>query len=616
MHPLRLACIAVILVVLAGAATSAAPARAPGVSVTHGLSLYGDLKYRSRFPHFAYVNPKAPKGGDVVLAAAGTFDSLHPFIVKGVPAVGIGFLFETLTVRSLDEPSSEYGLVASTIEMPADRSWVAFTLRPEARFHDGSPITVDDVIWTFETLRAQGPPFYRAYYAGVARAEAAGPRTVRFVFKRRDNRELALILGQLPILSKRYWATRDFTRTTLEAPLGSGPYRVESFEPGRSITYLRVPDYWAANLPVNVGRFNVDRVRFDYYRDANVALEAFKAGAYDFREENSAKNWATAYRFPAASDGLVKKEALRHEIPTGMQAFVFNTRRPAFRDARVRWALAHAFDFEWANAHLFFGAYTRTRSYFSNSELASTGTPGPLELEVLAPLRGKIPDEVFTTEYRPPVTDGSGYPRANLVEAARLLEAAGWVVRDERLVDARTGQPFTFEILLTSDRTWERIALPFAGNLRRLGIDVHVRAVDAAQYKYRTDAFDFDMIVHVWGQSLSPGNEQKEYWSAETADTPGSDNLAGIKDPVVDRLIDLLIASPDRATLVARTRALDRVLLWSHYVIPHWHIQAFRLAYWDKFGRPSVVPKYALGFDAWWVDAQKAEALRARRTRR
>ena len=341
-----------------------------------------------------------------MLAAAGTFDTLHPFIVNGVPAAGIGFLVDTLTVRSSDEPSSEYGLIAGTIELPADRSWVAFTLRPQARFHDGSPITVDDVIWTFETLRARvRPSTGRTMRASRARRRPGPGRCA--------SSSSGATTGSWPSSSARSRSCpgatgrrATSTRTTLDAPLGSGPYRVESFEPGRSITYRRVPDYWAADLPVNVGRFNVDRVRYDYYRDANVALEAFKAGRYDFREENTAKNWATAYRFPATSDGLVKKEAIRHEIPTGMQAFVFNTRRPSFRDARVRWALAHAFDFEWANAHLFFGAYTRTRSYFSNSELASTRPPGPLELEVLAPLRGKIPDEVFTTEYRPSGTDG------------------------------------------------------------------------------------------------------------------------------------------------------------------------------------------------------------------
>jgi microcin C transport system substrate-binding protein len=606
-----------LLVSLAGAAPMPGPRPIAGGRVTtaHGLSMYGDLKYPRGFPHFDYVNRMAPKGGEVALAAFGTFDTLNPFILKGVPAVGLGETFETLTVQSLDEPFSEYGLIAETISVPADRSWVAFTLRPTARFHDGTPITVDDVIWSFETLKTKGHPRYRSYYAAVLRAEATGPRTVRFVFNRGENRELPLIVGQLPILSRQYWSTRDFTRTTLEAPVGSGPYRVESFEPGRSITYRRVKDYWGLKLPVNVGRFNADVIRYDYYRDGNVALEAFKAGAYDFRLENSAKNWATAYRVPAVGEGLLHKESLRNEIPTGMQAFVFNTRRPFFRDVRVRRAIGYAFDFEWANAHLFYGAYVRTKSYFSNSELASRGRPSPLELEVLTPLRGKIPEEVFTTEYQPPVTDGSGYPRANLMDALRLLQEAGWTVKNERLVRADTGEPFAFEILL-SDSSFERIALPFAKNLQRLGIDARVRTVDTAQYQHRTDVFDFDMIVDLWGESLSPGNEQRDFWGSEAARTPGSRNSAGIADPAVDRLIDRLIAAPDRATLTARTRALDRVLLWGYYVIPHWHIQAFRVAYWDKFGRPSTNPKYGLAFDAWWVDDEKAAALRARRSPR
>jgi microcin C transport system substrate-binding protein len=411
-------------------------------------------------------------------------------------------------------------------------------------------------------------------------------------------------VGQLPVLSKAYWTGRDFTKTTLQAPLGSGPYRVESFEPGRSITYRRVPDYWAAALPVNVGRFNFDTIRYDYYRDGTVALEAFKAGAYDFRPENSAKNWATGYDIPAVQDGRIRKELIPNEVPTGMQGFVFNTRRTIFRDPRVRAALAAAFDFEWTNAHLFYGAYTRTRSYFSNSELASRGLPTAAELAVLEPFRGRIPDEVLTREYVPPSTRPDGI-RPNLIAAIDLLAQAGWVVRDMRLVHAETGEPFTFEIL-NDDPNWERITLPFVKNLERLGIAARVRTVDSAQYEYRMKQFDFDMTVAVFPQSLSPGNEQVDYWASVSADTPGSRNLAGIRDPVVDRLIEQLIAAPDRAALVARTRALDRVLLWGHYVIPHWHITAFRVAYWNRFGRPTTPPKYSLGFDTWWIDPRPA----------
>jgi microcin C transport system substrate-binding protein len=580
-----------------------APAPGPGAPASprpaHGLSMYGELKYPPGFAHLAYVNPRAPRGGDVTLSAIGTYDSLHPFILKGVPAAGLGQTFDTLMVGSGDEAFAQYGLVAETVETPPDRSWVAFTLRPQARFHDGSPITVDDVIWTFETLRAHGHPLYRSYYAHVERAERAGPRRVRFRFRGGTNRELPLIVGQLPVLPKAWWAGRQFARTTLEPLLGSGPYRVESVDPGRSITYRRVKDYWAAELPVNVGRFNFDTIRYDYYRDGTVALEAFKAGAYDFRAEDSSKRWATGYDSPALREGRLRREQIPNQVPTGMQGFVYNTRREVFRDGRVRQALAHAFDFEWTNTHLFHGAYTRTASYFSNSELAAHGPPTEAERAALAPFRDRVPAGVFGEAYRPPSTEPGGI-RPNLVEALRLLAEAGWVVRDMRLVDARTGQPLTFEILL-DDPSWERITLPFVQNLERLGVRARIRTVDAAQYEYRLKHFDFDMTVTVFPQSLSPGNEQADYWGSEAARTPGSRNLAGIRDPVVDALIAALIAAPDRATLVARTRALDRVLRAGHYVVPHWHITAFRVAYWDRFGRPPVAPRYELGLDTWWI---------------
>jgi microcin C transport system substrate-binding protein len=608
LRPFATGVLAAILLVAAVGQPGAQPGK---TTVGHGISMYGDLKYGPGFKHFEYANPDAVKGGDVKLAALGTFDNLNPFILKGVIADGVAETFDTLMVSSRDEPFSEYGLVAEAIEVPADRTWVAFTLRPQARFHDGTPITVDDVIWTFETLKAKGHPFYRTYYAQVAKAEKVGERKVKFTFGPGDNRELPLIVGQLPVLSRAYWSKRDFEKTTLEAPLGSGAYKVEAFEAGRSLTLRRVKDYWAAKLPVNVGRDNFDTIRFDYYRDITVALEAFKGGAYDIRQENVAKNWATAYNVPPVQQGLIKKEEIKNEVPTGMQAFVYNTRRPFFQDARVRRALAHAFDFEWTNKHLFYGAYTRTKSYFSNSELASRGLPGPDELKVLEPFRGKVPDEVFTKAYAPPATDGSGNIREGAREAIALLAQAGWTVKGQRLVNGR-GEPMQFEILL-SDPTWERIALPFVKNLERLGVTARVRTVDSAQYQNRMDGFDFDMTVWVWGQSLSPGNEQRDFWHSDSAGVKGSRNMAGIRDPAVDRLVDLVIQAPDRTALVARTRALDRVLLWGHYVIPHWHIQAFRVAYWDRFSRPAVSPKYALGLETWWVDPRKDAALARRR---
>jgi microcin C transport system substrate-binding protein len=602
---------ALVLIVTSPLSGPGAGAAEPKTGPAHGLSMYGDLKYGPGFKHFDYASPQAVKGGDVKVAAIGTFDNLNPFILRGVAATGIGETFDTLMIGSADEAFSEYGLVAETIETPADRSWVAFTLRPEARFHDGSPITAEDVIWTFETLRTKGHPFWRSYYKHVTKVEKVGERKVRFTFEKSENRELPLILGQMAVLSKAYWQKRDFEKTTLEAPLGSGPYKVESAEPGRSIVYRRVKDYWAAKLPVNVGRNNFDAIRYDYYRDITVALEAFKAGQYDFRAENSSKQWATGYTGPAIAQGLVKKEEIKNEIPTGMQAYVFNERRPIFQDRRVRQAIGYAFDYEWTNTHLFYGAYTRTKSFFSNSELAARGLPGPDELKLLEPLRGKVPEEVFTKAYEPPRTDGSGNIRDNVGQALALLKSAGWTIKGQRLVNAR-GEPLAFEILI-NDPTWERISLPFAKNLERLGITARVRTVDAAQYEKRVENFDFDMVVEVWGQSLSPGNEQRDNWSSAAADIPGSRNYAGIKDPAVDRLVDLVISAPDRPSLVARTRALDRVLLWGHHAIPHWHIQAFRVAYWDKFARPATSPKYALGFDTWWVDPKKDAELEKRK---
>ncbi|NIR29488.1 MAG: ABC transporter substrate-binding protein [Gammaproteobacteria bacterium] len=579
----------------------------------HAIALHGEPKYGPAFEHFDYVNPAAPKGGSVRLAQIGTFDNLNPFILKGSSAAGLLNLFDSLTYHADDEAFSEYGLIAKEIRIPEDRSWVEFELRPEARFHDGSPITVEDVVFTLEALKQEGHPFYRAYYANVVEAKRAGERTVRFLFNTENNRELPLIVGQMPILSKAYWSGKNFEETTLEPPLGSGPYRVDSVNPGRSITYRRVEDYWGAHLPVNTGRNNFDSIRHDYYRDATVALEAFKAGEYDFRVENIAKSWATGYDGPALEEGFIVKEEIPHELPTGMQGFVFNTRREIFRDRRVRWAIAHAFDFEWTNQNLFYGAYTRTTSYFSNSQLAARGLPSPEELEVLEPFRGRVPGEVFTQPYEPPSTDGSGNIRRNLRKALTLLKQAGWGVQDGQLVHAATGRPMRFEMMLISP-AFERVVLPFQRNLERLGIDMRVRTVDPAQYENRVESFDFDMIVFSRGQSLSPGNEQREFWTTEAADIPGSGNLAGIRDPAVDELVELVVSAPDRGSLIQRTRALDRVLLWGHYVIPHWHIRAFRVAHWNKFDRPTVSPKYALGFDTWWVDQAKATRLEQRKS--
>jgi microcin C transport system substrate-binding protein len=580
-------------------------------SAEHAVAMHGDVKYPSDFKHFDYVNPNAPKGGEIKLAGIGTFDSLNPFILKGITPLGIGNLFDTLTVNSHDEAFSQYGLIAESMEMPKDRSWIIFTLRKQARFHDGSPITPADVVFSMNILKEKGHPFYRAYYRDVKKVEPLGERRVKFTFSEdTENRELPLIVGQMQILSKAYWSGREFDKTTLESPLGSGPYRIESFEPGRYISYRRVEDYWAADLPVNVGQNNFDVIRYDYYRDTTVALQALKAGEYDFRVENVAKNWATAYNIPAVREGRLIKAEIPHESPTGMQAFVYNTRRPVFQDSRVREALSYAFDFEWINKNLFNGAYTRTKSFFSNSELASSGNlPSPEERAILEPFRGRIPDAVFNKVYQPPVTNGSGNNRRNLRQAFRLLGQAGWKVnRAGKLVNNKTGIPMTFEILLVSP-TFERVVLPFKKNLERLGIDVKVRTVDNTQYENRVKDYDFDMLVWSFGQSLSPGNEQRNFWNSKIADIPGGRNLAGVRDPVVDELIELVISAPDRKSLIYRTRALDRVLLFGHYVIPHWHLRHYRVAYWNKIARPKVSPKYDLGFDTWWFDPEKAVAL-------
>ena len=575
----------------------------------HALSMFDDVKYGPEFEHFDYADPNAPRGGELRLAALGTFDNLNPFILKGNAAAGSGLIYDNLLTGSLDEPFTEYGLLVESIDMPADRSWVAFTLREEARWHDGRPVTVEDVIWTTETLRTKGHPFYRHYYADIAGVSRTGPRTVRFTFGDTVNRELPLIVGQIAVLPKHWWEGRDFESTTLEPPLGSGPYRIAAVEPGRSITLERMPDYWGRDLAVNRGQNNIDVIRYDYYRDATVAVEAFRAGEFDFRNENNSKEWGTAYDLPDVENGRMIKELLDHERPTGMQAFWFNTRRAKFADRRVRHALAHAFDFEWSNANLFYGQYTRTKSFFSNTELASSGVPQGRELEILERWRDRLPAEVFTNAYEPPTTDGSGSVRRNLRTAKRMLQEAGWTVRDGVLTHAGTGEAMEIEFLLVAP-AFERIVGPVVKNMERLGIAARIRLVDPAQYQNRINEFDFDIVVSTRGQSLSPGNEQRNYWTTGSADVPGSGNLAGIRDPVVDELVDLLIRAPDRDTLVASTRALDRVLLWGHYVIPQWHIRSFRLVYWNRFGRPDIRPKYGLGFPAtWWIDEEKAARL-------
>jgi microcin C transport system substrate-binding protein len=594
--------------------TSVAPhleAVAADPKPAHAIAMHGTPKYGPAFTHFDYVNPGAPKGGSIINEATGTYDSFNPFILKGVSAAGIGLLYESLMTSSADEAFTKYASLAESVVLPEDRSWVAFNIHPKARWHDGEPVKPEDVIWTFNTLREKGHPFYRAYYADVKSVEKTGPRQVTFRFPDGANRELPLIVAEISILPKHYWESRDFTKTTLEPPLGGGAYKIKSFEAGRSIEYERVADYWGQDLPAHKGQSNIDRIRYEYYRDREVATEAFKSGAFDLRAENSAKRWATSFDFPALTAGHVVKALIPHERPTGMQGFIFNTRKPFFSDPKVRRAIAHAWDFEWANKTIMYGAYTRTNSYFSNSELSSErGLPTGAELETLEKFRGKIPDEVFTKVYAAPKTDGSGKIRGNLRIALKLLREAGWKVIDGKLVNPE-GTPLAFELLLAQP-SMEKLALPLQQNLKRLGIEMSIRSVDVAQYQARTDSFDFDMIVSGIGQSLSPGNEQRDFWHSSKADIKGSRNMIGIKDRVVDALVDMVIQAPDRDSLIARTRALDRVLLWGHYLIPHFHLRASRLIYWNKFGRPKVVAKYSNGYPAtWWIDADKQAALSA-----
>jgi microcin C transport system substrate-binding protein len=582
---------------------------AEDVKPAHGIAMHGDLKYGPDFKHFDYVNPDAPKGGSVRLGTQGTFDTFNSFIIKGSPAAGLGFIYDNLMAGSADEAFSYYGQLAETVQVPEDRSWVAFTLRKEAVWHDGKPVTADDVIWTFNTLLEKGTPFYRFYYGSVAEVIKTGERSVRFNFKPGENRELPLIIGQLTILPKHYWEGRDFTKTTLEPPIGSGPYKIEKYDAGRSITVKRIKGWWGENLPINKGQYNFDQIRYDYYRDTTIMLEAFKAGEFDYRSENSSKAWATAYKIPNVEKGFIKLEEITHNRSSGMQGLVFNTRRDIFKDREVRKALAYGFDFEWSNKNLFYGQYSRTRSYFDNSELAAAGLPGPDELKILDPYRGRIPEEVFTAEYNPPSAKGKGALRKNLRTASKILKDAGWVIKDGKRVNEKSGLTLEFEVLLVSP-LYERIVLPFAKNLKKLGVIINVRTVDPSQFRRRVDTYDYDMIVGGAGQSLSPGNEQRSFWGSEAADREGGRNTIGIKDPVIDELIEKVIAAPDRKALITSVKALDRVLQWGHWLIPQFHSNYDRIAYWNKFNRPEITPTQGNQFLAWWVDPAKEEVLK------
>jgi microcin C transport system substrate-binding protein len=585
----------------------------------HGLSLFGDLKYPPGFKRFDYVNADAPKGGVARLIAFGTFDNFNLVVagVKGNISNGVDLIYDTLMVPALDEVSTEYGLIAESVSYPADFSAVTYRLRAEAKWHDGKPITPDDVIFSFEAFKKNHPQL-SAYYRHVTKAEKSGERDIVFTFDSPGNRELPQIVGQLNVLPKHWWEgtdasgkKRDVAATTLEAPLGGGAYRIKEFTAGRTVAFERVKDYWGKDLNVNVGRDNFEELRYEYFRDSTVALEAFKADVVDWRTENSAKNWATAYDFPAIKDKRVLLEEFPVRSSGVMQGFAFNIRRDKFKDARLRLAMNYAFDFEEMNKQLFFGQYTRIASYFEGTELAARDLPDARELEILEPLRDKVPAEVFTKAYINPTGGSPEATRNNLREALRLVKEAGYEVRNQKLTNVKTGEPFAVE-LLAQDPTTERYYLFYKPALERLGVTVAVRTVDEAQYINRVRSWDFDVVTAVWGQSLSPGNEQRGFWGSQAADLPGSRNLVGIKNPAVDALIDRVIFAKDRAELVAATKALDRVLLWNHYVVPQWTYGKQRTARWDRFGRPDTLPHYgAAAFPTiWWWDAERAAKAR------
>ena len=586
------------------------PALAEETKTSHGLSVFGDLKYPAGFTHFDYVNANAPKGGEMRLWGLDNFETLNPFILKGSKEQWNGLLFDTLMQRAMDEPDALYGLVADSVILPDAGRWVAFNLNPKARFSDGTRITAGDVVFTFNALIKDGHPSYRIIFRDIAGVKAVSLKQVRFTFKPGRHRDLPTRLATLPVLSKAYYAQVDFTKTTFTPPLGSGPYKVAKMEPGRSIVYGRNPGYWARDLPVNKGRYNFDRIRIEYYRDRDVAFQAIFAGAYDFREEFTSKSWATQYDKPPVRDKLILRETLPDETPSGVQAFFFNMRREKFSDRRVRQALDLAFDYEWTNKNLFFGMYDRTNSMFENSSLAAHAPPDAAELKLLEPLRGKIPDEVFGRPYKSPVNDGSGRIRRSLRKATKLLRGAGYRVEKGILKD-KSGRAFTVEFLLF-EASFQRIIGPYIRNLKRLGIQASIRIVDVANFKVRSDKFDYDVVIRRFVQPLTPGIEQRNYFGSAYADTVGTLNAAGIKDPAVDGLIENIINAASRTALVAATRALDRVLMWNNYTVPQWYKGEHNIAYWNKFGRPGIKPKFELGVvETWWFDSKKAAMIAA-----
>jgi len=598
---------------MAGLVLPAVALASPKVATVHGLALYGEPALPADFSHFSYVNPEAPKGGSLLRAAiGGSFDSTNPFIVRGTPAAGLNQIYDTLLESNPNETFSSYGLLAEGIRLDPQRRWIEFDLRPEARFHDGEPVEASDVVFSFETLTEKGQPFYAGYYEDVTKVRALDDDTVRFEFAPNNSRELPLIIGQLPILPEHYWADRDFSATTLDPLLGSGPYRISEIQPGRRIVYERVEDYWGKDLPVNQGRHNIDELVYDYYRDQTVALEAFKAGNLDMRIESSARQWATAYDFPAAENGLVKQLNIHDGQPSGMQAYVMNLRRETFKDPRVREAINLAFDFSWLNDNLFYGAYERTESFFENSPMAASGLPSEDELALLEPLRDQLPASVFET---PLPLEEPEKLRPRLAKALELLNEAGYVVREGVMTQVETGEPLSLEVLLY-DTQFERVVQPLLRNLARLGVQGDIRIVDVNQYLNRLRNFDYDMIVGSFPQSNNPGNEQREYWTSAYANKPQSRNLIGLENPAIDSLVETLIRADSREELNTAARALDRVLRHGFYVVPQWYLDKTRIALWDMFDYPQPFPEYNLDLSAWWVDPEREAEIRKRQRSR
>lgn len=569
----------------------------------HGIAMHGAPLHGPDFEHFSYANPDAPKGGDLKLAAIGSFDSLNPLIIKGVSGGGIrDYVFESLMARAYDEPFSLYGLLAETVETPDDRSWVEFRLREEARFSDGTPVTVDDVVFSLETLRDKGRPNHKYYYSKVAEIVRSDAQTIRFVFGPDGDREMPLIMGLMPIIPKHIYETRTFDETSLVPPIGSGPYVITEVEPGARVVYSRSPDYWGKDLPVNRGHYNFDRLIYDYFRDANASFEAFKAGLYDIRPEDDPTRWATGFDTPAVRDDRIELQSFTKATPSGMRALVYNTRRAVFSDPTVRAALGLVFDFEWVNTNFYYSAYKRTQSFYDGSELASTGRPASdVERALLAPYAGVVSDDIMANGFIAPVSDGTARNRQNRRDAIKALENAGWVIKDGVMVDAASSQPLSFEITVATPED-QRLALNYSDALKSIGVEGNVRYVDSSQYQQLRQTYDFDMIFNFWYASLSPGNEQSFYWGADAADQDGTRNYMGVREPAVDGMIEAMLAARDRDDFVAAVRALDRVLLSGDYVIPLFYQPDQWVAHWARLKHPEETSLYGYKINTWWAE--------------